>query len=409
MISTRSRPRRIAPAALFVLASFAPPAAAQATWFVDVNHPGLGQGTPSDPYSSIQYAIDQPTTVDQDTLLVAPGTYVENVDFGSKIIAVVSAAGPAATEIRAAAPGPVVTLADKASIQFHRFEGFTVTGSLGPNDAGILIPEKSFPVVRRVVVRDCAGPGVRNEYDLILQQATLTGNGIGLENAGIGVLWDTRDLIVWGNAIEALIVPYFGSTPIETSILPPGPKTGGSCIYVDPLFWNAAKSDLHLQVGSPAIQAGADWGALEFDPGYVPPVSIECVTAPNSVGAGAVMDWGGSTSVSGADFAVHVGHAPPAVLGLFYYGPESVQLPFGDGFRCVGGGALGTFRLEPQLTSANGRATTALDFDAPPVGAGPGKISAGTGWTFQFWYRDPSGPLGTGFNFSDAVRAQFAP
>jgi hypothetical protein len=409
MFPSRELRRRLAPAAYLVLPCFALPAAAQTTWLVDVSAPGPGQGTPSEPYSSIQYAIDQPTTVDHDTLLVAPGTYVENVDFGSKSIAVVSSAGPAATVIRAAGPGPVVTLATEASLQFHRFEGFTVTGSMGPDDAGILVPELGFPVVRQVVVRDCAGPGVRNGYDLILQQATLTGNGIGLENTGLGVLWDTRELIVWGNALETQIIPYFGSSPIEASIIPPGPAVGASCIYVDPLFWNAAKSDLHLKAGSPAIQPGGYWGAIEFDPGYVPPVAIECVTAPNSVGAGAVMDWGGSNSVSGADLALHVGHAPPGVLGLFYYGAESVQLPFGDGFRCVGGGALGIFRLEPQVTSANGRATTALDFAAPPVGAGPGAIAPGTGWTFQFWYRDPTGPLGTGFNLSDALRAQFAP
>src|SRR5258707_7759680 len=44
-----------------------------------------------------------------DTVLVAPGTYVENINFSGKAIAVTSSGGPAVTVIDGGAQGPVVT------------------------------------------------------------------------------------------------------------------------------------------------------------------------------------------------------------------------------------------------------------------------------------------------------------
>jgi hypothetical protein len=412
MLPLAHSPLRLACALLLGLSSATLPSSAQSTWYVDVNHPGPGQGTQGNPYASLQHAIDQPSTVTGDTLLVAPGTYVENVSYGSKGVILVGTAGPAATVIRAAAPGPVVTLPVSvgAITQFPRIEGFTIVGAMGPGAVGIVQPIDGFSLIRRVVVRDCDGPGVVNDYDMILEQTTLTGNKVGLKNGGLGVLWSPTRLVVWGNAVETENLIYFGGHAVTHSIIPPiGNVDLQTTLYVDPLFWDEAKGDVHLQAASPAIHFGTDWGALEFDPGYVPNVKQECVTAPNSAGPGALIDWSGSASISGADLTLLVGGAPPGRLGLFYYGPESAQVPFGDGFRCVGGGTLGVFRLPPLFTTAGGSGQTALDFDAPPVGAGPGAVSPGSSWTFQFFYRDPTGPLGTGFNLSDALRVAFTP
>lgn len=54
--------------------------AAQSTWYVDWTGPSSpGFGTQAEPYISIQYAIDQPTTLDGDTLLIYPATYNEEL------------------------------------------------------------------------------------------------------------------------------------------------------------------------------------------------------------------------------------------------------------------------------------------------------------------------------------------
>ena len=103
--------------------------------------------------------------------------------------------------------------------------------------------------------------------------------------------------------------------------------------------------------------------------------------------------------------------ATPGEFGLFYYGPRQIQIPFGDGFRCVGAGSSGLFRLNPpQRTSdALGYLCRQVDFNQPPASGGPGRIVAGSTWNFQFWYRDPLGPGSTGFNFSDGLSVQFCP
>ncbi len=134
-----------------------------------------------------------------------------------------------------------------------------------------------------------------------------------------------------------------------------------------------------------------------------------CVTSPNSVGSGAIMAGRGSTSIAANYFKATAEHAPPGQFGIFYYGPELVQIPFGDGWRCIGTGGIGTFRLNPPVLIDNtGFAFKLVDFTVPPAGSGPGKIEPASTWYFQFWYRDPAFG-GTGFNLSDALSVLFCP
>jgi hypothetical protein len=93
--------------------------------------------------------------------------------------------------------------------------------------------------------------------------------------------------------------------------------------------------------------------------------------------------------------------------GQFFYGPEEASTPFGDGFRFVGAGQLGLFRL-PIVHGVGNLATFHMPFGVPPASAGPGHITPGSTWNFQYVFRDPS--AGTfGFNTSSAVRVTFCP
>lgn len=127
-----------------------------------------------------------------------------------------------------------------------------------------------------------------------------------------------------------------------------------------------------------------------------------CVGAPNSAGAGARIDAGGTRSVAANDLKLFVRDAPANVTAFFDYGARTVQLPFGNGFECVGGTrfALPTFR-----TNEAGAGWTAVDYGGLPVG---GTIAAGSTWNFQCVYRDRL--AGGGFsNASDAITIQFVP
>jgi hypothetical protein len=92
--------------------------------------------------------------------------------------------------------------------------------------------------------------------------------------------------------------------------------------------------------------------------------------------------------------ADHVGSAAP---GLFFFGSNSIaQVPFGNGFRCVGGSV---FRLTP-VTPGPGSNVSAFALDYL---AGHGTaITPGSTWNFQFWFRS----AGT-FDLSDALQVQF--
>ena len=58
------------------------------TYVDDDNCPGPGDGSVGDPYCSIQTAIDN--ALDGDEIVVAPGIYVESLNFLGKAITVAS-------------------------------------------------------------------------------------------------------------------------------------------------------------------------------------------------------------------------------------------------------------------------------------------------------------------------------
>lgn len=108
---------------LFLSAS---PVAAQSTWYVDVNGTPPGSGTQADPYTSLQDAIAQGTTLAGDTILVEPGTYVETIDFLGKDLIVQSTGGLSVTTLDGNDTGTVVRFVN-GETQAALLDGFTVT------------------------------------------------------------------------------------------------------------------------------------------------------------------------------------------------------------------------------------------------------------------------------------------
>jgi hypothetical protein len=130
-----------------------------------------------------------------------------------------------------------------------------------------------------------------------------------------------------------------------------------------------------------------------------------CHAKANSVGAGARIDFDGSLGIAANQFTLHVRCAPPNRNGVFFYGANPTNVPFGGGRRCV---APPVARLGPVgVTSATGRLQRLVNFTQPPAGSGPAQITAGSTWYFQFWYRDQN--AGSFTNLSDALSATFRP
>ena len=96
----------------------------------------------------------------------------------------------------------------------------------------------------------------------------------------------------------------------------------------------------------------------------------------------------------------------PNQPGIFFYGPEQANVPFGNGVRCVGAGATGFERLAVITPGNSGTMLYELDLLDPPTP--DGQITPGSTWYFQAWYRDPAAG-GANFNLSDGVGVTFQP
>ncbi|TDJ66286.1 MAG: hypothetical protein E2O39_16715 [Planctomycetota bacterium] len=131
-------------------------------------------------------------------------------------------------------------------------------------------------------------------------------------------------------------------------------------------------------------------------------VTNYCTGLPNSTGVGASISV--SLSITENALTLEVDPAVGGQFGVFYYGPDPISQPFGDGLRCIGGDV---YRLNPpQLVGGGGELTRHVDFTQPPASSGSAQILAGSTWNFQFGYRDLSG---TGFNLSGAAALVFCP
>lgn len=131
----------------------------------------------------------------------------------------------------------------------------------------------------------------------------------------------------------------------------------------------------------------------------------------NSVALGAVLQNTGGTSVGNPDTVLATEQMPPDRLGFTYFGPTPFHngsqygVVINDGIRCLLAG--GTSRLDNFTSDSNGAFKyAASDLWAHPQAAW---ITSGSTWYFQTWYRDGSGPCGTGSNVSNGLAITFTP
>ena len=119
-----------------------------------------------------------------------------------------------------------------------------------------------------------------------------------------------------------------------------------------------------------------------------------CRATVNSTGAPASMSaFGSDRAVVGSEVSLTAEPVPDQV-GLFFFGSTEIEVPFGNGYLCVGGGVT---RVFPPVRAIGRTVSTVL---------GTGAFVPGETVYFQYWFRDP-GAGGAAFNTSDALRVTF--
>ena len=120
--------------------------------------------------------------------------------------------------------------------------------------------------------------------------------------------------------------------------------------------------------------------------------------------AGSHISAAGSASFTAnggsGDLVLHANNVGPNAPGLFIMSATAIApVPFGNGFRCVGGTVL-RLPVIPAGAGSNVR-TFGLDYLSSNAS---GMITPGSSWNFQLWFRS-----GGSFDLSDAVRIDFVP
>ncbi|MDE0892020.1 MAG: hypothetical protein OSB14_07535 [Planctomycetota bacterium] len=177
-------------------------------------------------------------------------------------------------------------------------------------------------------------------------------------------------------------------------------KTSSGMHFSIPLNINISGSDPGSGVsGSVSINGTITGDFVATNP------NIYCIAAPNSgAQSGGQIGYWGSTSVSNNDLTLIATGIPTNQFGIFYYGPNAIQVPFGNGYRCVGGGV---YRMNVLQSGATGSYQKDLDFyGSAPFGAP--EVDAGETWRFQCWFRDPPAG-GSTFNLTNAISVDFIP
>ncbi len=126
-----------------------------------------------------------------------------------------------------------------------------------------------------------------------------------------------------------------------------------------------------------------------------------CTALANSTGLPARIDARGCSVVAENDLELITSDMPANTFGLYFFGPNRIQAPFGNGRRCVGGA---TQRLQgPQQSDASGVLARVVDLSAAPAA---GILVPGAVQSFQLWFRDTMAG-GARFNLSDSIEISF--
>lgn len=338
---------------------------------------------------TIQAAINAANS--GDTVLVASGTYVENINFGGKAVTVTSSGGPAVTTIDGGALGSVVTFSTgetAASV----LSGFTIRNGLqnGLPGGGIYISNASPTIAGNIITRNHAAVGCGiyvNGGSPLIQNNTITindqtGAGSGGEGGG-GILVSgtssapaapqivgntiTNNSVANGGDGGGLSVGFFSSPLIQGNLIQGNTAYnfgGGVALqsYNSPVFVQ------NIVVTNTSLEGGSGAGLYVFPSSS----SLQTFVTNNTIAANSAFDNTSGILVGGfgqfVTFTNNIVAALPgqtAITCSALYSSLSPVFSYNDAFAASGTPLAGICDLttNPGNISADPRFLSAASFD----------------------------------------------
>ena len=234
--------------------------------------------------ATIQQAIDAAAA--GDTVLVSPGTYVENITFRGKAITVASEQGPAVTILDGNRAGSVVTFSS-GETRNALLAGFTVrNGANSFSGGGVLIQNSAPSIVGNWIVGNgaCSGAGIYSYFSSpLIKGNTISRNYVyacsGASGLGVYIGGDSA-----AELIENVITENSGIA-----------NGGGVTLFA------AGRAILRSNViarnvtfgFSPCTSGGGIW-MVNFSQATI----VNNLVVGNVAGCGGGLYWGGSTGVT---------------------------------------------------------------------------------------------------------------
>ncbi len=259
------------------------------TWHVSTSGSDSNDGSEGSPFATIQHGIDVST--DGDTVMVAAGTYLENINYNGKNIAV-QGENKETTIIDGSQSGSVVTF-ENGEDSTAVLNEFTITNGLAEDGGGIYCYYSSpniknclisnneathyygggvyvnhgSPIIDKCVIINNkslgAGGGLDSEYDcnITIRNSTIVGNTSTQQVEGGGIsnnqnsTTEIINTILWNNSPDQIENDDYNSELIITYSDIQGSWEGEGNIDADPLFCNANSGDFMVRSDSPVLGA----------------------------------------------------------------------------------------------------------------------------------------------------------